>query len=166
MDKKTAGLIGAVAGSRNDGSRAGRHDARRFTDQALQPSSYADLLEPIPNASALLQADNAAQAEHPVDMAASFQLADWGGGTGTVTGGTIIIIITITPIGTTATTTGITTTITTTTTITAGTISSASPASAGSWCTTAAIEGGAGRGRLPTPDSGVRPFDHACMLMR
>lgn len=80
MDKKTAGLIGAVAGLATMGVAQAATTPAVSSSQALQASSYADLLEPIPNAGALLQADNAARAQQPMNMSASFQLADWGNG--------------------------------------------------------------------------------------
>lgn len=54
MDKKIAGLLGAVATLGTFGS-VGAAPAPAPTD-VLQANSYADLLEPIPNAGALLQA--------------------------------------------------------------------------------------------------------------
>jgi hypothetical protein len=54
MDKKIAGLLGAVA-SLGTFSAAEAAPAPAPTD-ALRANSYADLLEPIPNAAALLQA--------------------------------------------------------------------------------------------------------------
>ena len=58
MDKKLAGLLGAVAGL----ATLGAAQAAPNPTDALQASSYADLLAPIPNASALLKADDAAPA--------------------------------------------------------------------------------------------------------
>ena len=54
MDKKIAGLLGAVA-SLGAFNAAGASPAPAPTD-VLQANSFADLLEPIPNAGALLQA--------------------------------------------------------------------------------------------------------------
>lgn len=78
MDKMTAGLLGAVAGLATMGTAQAATTPAVSPSQALQASSYADLLEPIPNATALLQADNGLRAEQ-LNTTASFQLADWGG---------------------------------------------------------------------------------------
>jgi hypothetical protein len=65
MDKKIAGLLGAAAGlATMSSAQAAIHPASDATE-ALQASSYADLLAPIPNAAALLKADDAARAEQP-----------------------------------------------------------------------------------------------------
>lgn len=70
MDKKIAGLLGAVA-ALGTFSTAGAAPAP--TD-VLQANSYADLLEPIPNAGALLQAiDEAA----PPKTSENVQLAQF-----------------------------------------------------------------------------------------
>ena len=61
MDKKIAGLLGAVAGLAAVGSA---HAAVPAASGALEASSYGDLLAPIPNAAALLEVDNAARAEN------------------------------------------------------------------------------------------------------
>jgi hypothetical protein len=71
MDKKIAGLLGAVA---TLGAVGTAQAAPVPTPtQALRANSFADLLEPIPNATALLQAiDESApipSAEHNVQMA-------------------------------------------------------------------------------------------------
>jgi hypothetical protein len=64
MDKKIAGLLGAVAAvSTMTGAQAATQPAS--TSGALQASSYADLLAPVPNAVAALNADNAALAQVP-----------------------------------------------------------------------------------------------------
>lgn len=63
MDTKIAGLLGAVAGL------ATMSTAQAAIAPALDPSaappasSYADLLAPVPNAAAALQADDAARAQ-------------------------------------------------------------------------------------------------------
>jgi hypothetical protein len=65
MDKKTAGLIGAVAGLAAMGTaHAAIHPAPNPTE-ALQAASYSDLLAPVQNAVMLLQADDAARAQRP-----------------------------------------------------------------------------------------------------
>lgn len=55
MDKKIAALLGAVAGV----STMGAAQAATPVNDALQSSSYADLLAPVPNAVAALIADDA-----------------------------------------------------------------------------------------------------------
>ena len=52
MEKKIAGLLGAVAALGTFGSA----QATPAPDDVLKANSYAELLEPIPNAGALLQA--------------------------------------------------------------------------------------------------------------
>ena len=64
MDKKIAGLVGAVAGLATVGSAEAATPAHHQAE-ALQASSYADLLTPIPNAVELMRADDAAQAQSP-----------------------------------------------------------------------------------------------------
>jgi hypothetical protein len=69
MDKKTAGLLGAVAGLATMGSaHAGFPDA----SEALKASSYADLLKPIPNAKEVLAADDASRSNVQALMVAQF----------------------------------------------------------------------------------------------
>jgi hypothetical protein len=64
MDKKIAGLLGAVAAVSTMGT-AQAAPALNPTE-TLRANSFADLLEPIPNAAALLQAvDQQPQAETP-----------------------------------------------------------------------------------------------------
>ena len=63
MDKMATGLLGAVAGMATMASaQAVAHPARDVAE-ALRVSSYADLLKPIPDAVALLKADDAARAQ-------------------------------------------------------------------------------------------------------
>ncbi len=65
MDKKIAGLVGAVAGLASmSGANAATQNAPNPAE-ALQASSYGDLLAPIPNAKELLIADDAARADQP-----------------------------------------------------------------------------------------------------
>jgi hypothetical protein len=61
MDKKIAGLLGAVAalGSMNAAQAAPSPDPT----EVLRANSYAELLEPIPNAKALLRAVDEARPE-------------------------------------------------------------------------------------------------------
>src|SRR5258707_7830560 len=65
MDKKIAGLLGAVAalGSMNAAQAAPSPDPT----EVLRANSYAELLEPIPNASALLRAVDEARSEPSAD---------------------------------------------------------------------------------------------------
>jgi len=63
MDKKTAGLIGVVAGLASMGSAPASAAPAPDLADAMHASSYADLLNPVPNAVAVLQADDAARAE-------------------------------------------------------------------------------------------------------
>jgi hypothetical protein len=72
MDKRHAGMLGAVAGLAAIGSAQAAQPAA-LPQAAPQPASYADLLAPIPNAGELLQQDNAARAA--AKAAADVQLA-------------------------------------------------------------------------------------------
>jgi len=76
MDKMTAGLLGAVAGLATIGTA--QASTAPATAPTLQAASYADLLQPIPNAVDLLKADNAARAQDAA-TSGSFQLADYYG---------------------------------------------------------------------------------------
>jgi hypothetical protein len=73
MDKKIAGLLGAVAalGSMNAAQAAPSPDPT----EVLRANSYAELLEPIPNASALLRAVDEARPEPSAD--ANVQVAQY-----------------------------------------------------------------------------------------
>jgi hypothetical protein len=65
MDRKIAGLLGAF------GALAAGSPAMAETpalEGVMHAASYADLLRPIPNASALLQASDAAMAEGPANV--------------------------------------------------------------------------------------------------
>jgi hypothetical protein len=73
MDKKIAALLGAVAGVATMGSAQAATGSAGNTPEALQASSYADLLAPVPNAVEALKADDAARAE----AAAEVQLAQY-----------------------------------------------------------------------------------------
>ena len=73
MDRKTFGLLGAVAGlATTIGPAQAAINPAPDASPALQASSYADLLAPIPNAAALLKAEDAARAQ-----AAETQLAQY-----------------------------------------------------------------------------------------
>jgi hypothetical protein len=62
MDKKIAGLLGAAATLTTVSSV---HATATPTAQLSQPTSYRDLLEPVPNAMAALKADDARLAQMP-----------------------------------------------------------------------------------------------------
>ncbi len=61
MDKKTAGLLGAVAGLATLGPAQAAQPVAGVAE-TLAVTSYADLLAPIPDAARLPQADDAVQA--------------------------------------------------------------------------------------------------------
>jgi G3E family GTPase len=63
MDKKLAGLLGAVAGLATITTVQAATTPAADPAEALAASSYADLLAPISNPAAVLQADNAARAK-------------------------------------------------------------------------------------------------------
>lgn len=63
MDKKLAGLLGAVAGLATISTVQAATTPAADPAEALAASSYADLLAPISNPAAVLQADNAARAK-------------------------------------------------------------------------------------------------------
>jgi len=66
MDKKIAGLLGAAAALTTIGG--GHANAARATEPG-SATTYRDLLEPVPNAVALLRADDAARAQRgPADV--------------------------------------------------------------------------------------------------
>ena len=72
MDKKIAGLLGAVAAVGAIGTA--QASAAPAPTDVLRANSYADLLEPIPNAAKVLQAldEQSPQADEP-----KVQLAQW-----------------------------------------------------------------------------------------
>ncbi len=61
MDKKLAGLLGAMGAL----TAITPLQAAAPIDEAMRAESYADLLRPIPNAAALLEASNALAATEP-----------------------------------------------------------------------------------------------------
>lgn len=86
MDKTTAGLLGAVAGLATMGAAHAATAPAPNPSEFLQISSYGDLLTPVPNATALLTADDTARASEGVqedDMqrvpAGDIQEADYYG---------------------------------------------------------------------------------------
>jgi hypothetical protein len=77
MERKTAGLLGALAGL----ATLGTTSAQAASNAAARPdpvavASYADLLKPVPDAVAALQAHNAAMEQA---ANAPVQQADWRG---------------------------------------------------------------------------------------
>ncbi len=62
MDKKIAGLLGAVAGLATMSTAQASTGPASDPAEPLQASSYADLLAPISNPAAALQADNEVRA--------------------------------------------------------------------------------------------------------
>jgi hypothetical protein len=63
MDKKAFGLLSAVAGLAAVGSAHAATSSPVEANGALQASSYADLLAPVPNAMEAMKADNAARTQ-------------------------------------------------------------------------------------------------------
>jgi hypothetical protein len=75
MDKKIAGLLGGVAAVATMASAQAATGPAPTTPQALQASSYADLLAPISNAAELLKADDAARGPQPAPAKDDLQVA-------------------------------------------------------------------------------------------
>jgi hypothetical protein len=69
MDKKIAGLLGAVAGLATMNAAQAATNPAPAGAEGLQASSYADLLAPVANAAELLKADDAARAQRPLPQA-------------------------------------------------------------------------------------------------
>ena len=70
MDKKIAGLLGAVAAvTTMAGAQAATQQTPTGATEALRASSYADLLTPVPNATEALIADNGVLARTSVTKA-------------------------------------------------------------------------------------------------
>jgi hypothetical protein len=68
MDKKIAGLLGAVAALTSmDAAQAANEPPTADLTQTMRAATYADLLTPIPNAVALLDADDAARSQRPAN---------------------------------------------------------------------------------------------------
>ncbi len=65
MEKTTVGLLGAVAGLAAVGSAQAADAPAHNPSEALHAASYADLLAPIPNAVALMKADDAVRTQVP-----------------------------------------------------------------------------------------------------
>jgi hypothetical protein len=78
MDKKIAGLLGAVAGLATMSAAQAAVNPAPDASKALAASSYADLLAPIPDAVAQLEADNAARVQKPAEpIADDIQVAQY-----------------------------------------------------------------------------------------
>jgi hypothetical protein len=68
VDKTIAGLIGAVGTLAAVSPSQAAPAAAAGIDEAMHAASYADLLKPIPNATALLRASDARAAEAPAKL--------------------------------------------------------------------------------------------------
>jgi hypothetical protein len=76
MDRKTTGLLGAVAGLATMGVAQAAIPAGSDPSEAPQAASYSDLLAPIQNAVALMRADDAARMQEPgAEASGDVQLA-------------------------------------------------------------------------------------------
>ncbi|MGJ4948621.1 hypothetical protein [Bradyrhizobium sp. HKCCYLS20291] len=71
MDKKTAALLGAAAAAITAGGAQANTLPSANASVIPQASSYAELLAPLPNALALLQADDAARAQAKTNEASA-----------------------------------------------------------------------------------------------
>lgn len=65
MEKKTGFLLGAVAGLATMGAAHAATPPAPNPAEALHAASYAELLQPVSNAVALVQADDAARTQNP-----------------------------------------------------------------------------------------------------
>jgi hypothetical protein len=83
MDKTTAGLLGAVATLATMGVAQAATEPAPNPSEFMQVASYRDLLAPVENAKALMQADDAMRAERGVQQddvdhtPENVKLADW-----------------------------------------------------------------------------------------
>ncbi len=68
MDKKLSGLVGTVAAIALCNAASGPAQAAPIQPDPLQVQSYAQLLEPVSNASALLKMDDGVVAEQPAGV--------------------------------------------------------------------------------------------------
>jgi hypothetical protein len=76
MDRKTTGLLSAVAGLATMGAAQAATPPGSNPSEALQAASYGDLLAPIQNAVALMRADDAARMqESRTEASGNVQLA-------------------------------------------------------------------------------------------
>ncbi len=79
MEKKIAPLVGALAGLAGLSVGAqGANASTAFSAEPMAVTSYSDLLQPIPNARAVLQAHNARMLERAGAMPNGVRLAQWG----------------------------------------------------------------------------------------
>jgi hypothetical protein len=77
MDKRISGLLGAVAAVTTVTGAQAATQAPGSGTAALQASSYADLLVPVPNATAALIADNELRAQvAPAQRSEGVKVAD------------------------------------------------------------------------------------------
>lgn len=78
MSKKTAGLVGAISALPLAAVGPAAH--ARALDEVMTPRSYAELLQPIPNAVALLGEAKAREAARPEPRIQTAQYyGGWGG---------------------------------------------------------------------------------------
>lgn len=79
MERKIAGLVGTLAGLATLGS-SGAHaaaDATAMQQEPLSVTSYADLLQPIPNATEVLKAHNAKLMEQARSAPPELERVQW-----------------------------------------------------------------------------------------
>lgn len=77
MDKKIAGLLGAVAAVTTMTGAQAATQTPADTSSALRASSYADLLMPVPNATEALVADNMLLGQSAAKRAAGVKVAEY-----------------------------------------------------------------------------------------
>lgn len=81
MDKTTAALLGAVASVATMGAAQAAAPPVPNPSDALQATSYADLLSPVENAAAVMKADDAARVQQaqPVEYYRYGNYGNYGG---------------------------------------------------------------------------------------
>ena len=79
MERKTTGLIAALAGMAALGTGGAQAASQPAAPEPMAISSYADLLRPIPNPVETLKASDAVLREQARNAPAKLQQADWGG---------------------------------------------------------------------------------------
>ncbi len=80
MERKTAGLLGALAGVAALGGTSAQAASRAVPPaEPMAVSSYADLLQPVPNAVEALRAHNAALMEQTRNAPPMLEQVQWGG---------------------------------------------------------------------------------------
>jgi len=79
MERKTAGLLGALAGVAALGGTAAQAASRDavMPPEPLAVTSYSDLLRPIPNAAEVLKAHNAELMERANNAPAGVEQVEW-----------------------------------------------------------------------------------------